>query len=685
MYRFHYGDEAYQLVEADDLVVIRTEAGTDLLQLSMSSTSRDMLPHLVPVSTFPEANVTVYKIVSDTPGKTLRMRNAIRRELTQEEGIRYAGRALRDPKSGTVFVYTENIFVQFKADVPEGRCLQLLQDHNLRVKDRLPFAGNAYFAAAPEGTGLQIFAVANELLTLDEVQTCHPELIREKKDKFIHPMQWHLRETSINGQYIDEDVSVEEAWQLSRGDGVIIAVIDDGFDVEHLEFQTPGKVVAPRNTVRNSDDARPTDPSERHGTACAGVACAAGVDKASGVAPDARLMPIKSGGLGSIAEAKAFAWAADQGADVISCSWGPADGPWYDPLHPAHTVAFALPDSTRLAIEYALDKGRDGRGCVICWAAGNGNEDIRFDGYATHSGVIAVAACNDRGRRSVYSDFGEAVWCCFPSNDFYAPHLNHPRPRTAGIWTTDRRGPLGYNGGGISAESVFGDMAGDYTATFGGTSSACPGVAGVCALMLAVNPNLSWREVKNLLRQSCDRIDEAMGNYSPMGHSPYYGYGRVNAARAVRQAQAALAGEQQFRVEGCASFQREREVALLADGWTGAFPEPDRLLGLRLRLAPFHSGLGIRYWLVLNDLGPSAPAADGDFAGTRDRRRKAIGIAAELTGPLATGYDLRYQARLSDREEPAEGRNGAVCGKASGRGEAVEQVRFWIERRAGGA
>jgi len=681
MYRFHYGDEAYQLVEADDLVVIRTEADTDLLQLNMSSTSRDMLPNLVPVSTFPEANVTVYKIVSDAPGQTLRMRNAMRRELTREAGIRFAGRALRDPKSGIIFIYTENLFVQFRAAVPEERCLELLKQRALQVKDKLSFAGNAYFAAAPEGTGLKVFDIANDLLSLKEVQSCHPELIREKKEKFIHPMQWHLRETSINGQYIDEDVSVEEAWALSRGEGVVIAVIDDGFDVDHMEFRSPGKIVAPRNTIRNSDDARPSDPSERHGTACAGVACAAGFDKASGVAPDARLMPIKSGGLGSIAEAKAFAWAADRGADVISCSWGPADGPWYDPAHPAHTVSFALPDSTRLALEYALEQGREGKGCVICWAAGNGNEDIRYDGYASHPGVIAVAACNDRGRRSVYSDFGEAIWCCFPSNDFYAPHLNHPRPRTAGIWTTDRQGPLGYNGGGVNAESVFGDEAGNYTATFGGTSSACPGVAGVCALMLAVNPGLDRREVKNLLRQSCDRIDEAMGSYNPMGHSPYYGYGRVNAARAVQQALATLGEAPQFKVEGCASFVREREVSIPPDGWAGAFPEPDRLLGLRLRLQPFHAELGIRYWLIVNKLGAAAPAADGNFAGTRDRRRKVIGVAAELTGSLAPQYDLLYEVRLSDRPEVLEARNGEVGGRGSGSSDAVEQVRFRIERR----
>lgn len=67
--------------------------------------------------------------------------------------------------------------------------------------------------------------------------------------------------------------------------------------------------------------------TEDHGTACAGVACAAGLVRASGVAPKAKLIPIRlSSALGSQQEAEAFEWAANNGADVISCSWGPTDG-----------------------------------------------------------------------------------------------------------------------------------------------------------------------------------------------------------------------------------------------------------------------------------------------------------------------------------------------------------------------
>ncbi len=155
------------------------------------------------------------------------------------------------------------------------------------------------------------------------------------------------------------------------------------------------------------------------------------------------------------------------------------------------------------------------------------------DGYASYSKVIAVAACNDRGTQSVYSDFGAAVWCAFPSSDLEHAPFNHLAPLTPGIWTTDRRGAQGYNSG-IAAD---GDTVGNFTNSFGGTSSACPGAAAVAALVLSVNPNLKGAEVKDLFRRACDRIDPQSGEYDAGGHSPKYGYGRLNARTAVELAQ----------------------------------------------------------------------------------------------------------------------------------------------------
>jgi subtilisin-like proprotein convertase family protein len=138
---------------------------------------------------------------------------------------------------------------------------------------------------------------------------------------------------------------------------------------------------------------------------------------------------------------------------------------------------------------------------------------------------MAVAASNDRGRKADYSDIGDALWCSFPSSNG-TPSL------TPGIWTTDVSGPGGYNSGSESD----GDAAGHYTNAFGGTSSACPGAAGVAALVIARDPELRWEQVRKILKQSCDKIDPNGGRYDATGHSHLYGYGRLNAKAAVELA-----------------------------------------------------------------------------------------------------------------------------------------------------
>lgn len=507
-----------RLEDQGDLVVVRSHRRGARHDISpLSRTSRAVQAELSPLFGFPAAGVGVYEAPA---GRS----EDISGVLHEDPEVQFAGRGLRD-QFGAPVLYTENLFVKFVDTATQSQCQETLRGHGLAVKRPLPYAQNAFFAEADRGVGQEVFAVAEGLLARDDVELCHPELIRERSSNGAFPQQWHLQPAVIDGTAIEAHANVAAAWELSEGAGVVIAVIDDGVDIDHEEFASPDKLVSPYSTATRSEDPRPAE-GDNHGTACSGVACADGGHGGSGVAPRARLMPIRNAsGLGSQEEADAFAWAAEHGADVISCSWGPADGDWWDPNDPVHEQVVPLPDSTRLAIDFAVTEGRGGRGCVILWAAGNGNESVDNDGYATYERVIAVAASNDAGQRSAYSDFGDAIWCAFPSNHG-APSL------TAGIWTTDRTGPEGYNAGDAS----LGDEGGNYTNSFGGTSSACPGVAGVAALVLAKNPDLRWEEVKEILRQTCDRIDEASGDYDGRGHSDLYGYGRVNAAAAVRAA-----------------------------------------------------------------------------------------------------------------------------------------------------
>ncbi|SET52613.1 Proprotein convertase P-domain-containing protein [Nitrosomonas marina] len=543
MPKIYYGtkkEPAFELVQSDDLIAVRTRSKRSLTR-STGPVAQPISAELddgVLVVSYPEAGVEVYRIPTDRHVKSVSDRKSALRASPE---VQFAGSVLVDPVSKEPVLYTENIFIKFIDTADPDDCAEIIRDAGLTIKSQPDYATNAYFVEAPTGTGQKIFDIANDLLKHDNVEYCHPELIRPRARKQIFPQQWHLKKTSINGLLIDASVNVAAAHEITQGEGVSIAVIDDGVDIDHPEFSGTGKIVAPRDATLLTNNPRPKDTfgigpnGDNHGTACAGVACANGIDGASGVAPKARLIPIRlASGLGSQREAEAFKWAADNGADVISCSWGPPDGRWWDKNDVKHRSIFQLPASTRLAMDYVTQKGRNGKGCVILFAAGNGNESVDNDGYASYSKVIAVTACNDRGTRSVYSDFGKAAWCAFPSSDFgYAP-FQHPDALTPGIWTTDRIGRHGYNPD--ERGHAAGDPAFNYTNSFGGTSSACPGAAGIAALILSVNPDLKWLEVKTLFKKACDKIDPQNGDYNSEGHSPKYGYGRLNALNAVELA-----------------------------------------------------------------------------------------------------------------------------------------------------
>jgi subtilisin family serine protease len=192
----------------------------------------------------------------------------------------------------------------------------------------------------------------------------------------------------------------------------------------------------------------------------------------------------------------------------VSCSWGAANA--YFPLSTLKSRAI-----TRCATE-----GRGGRGCVVVFAAGNENSDVNapaqgtVSGFAAHPEVLAVAASNSRDERSTYSNFGREISVCAPSNG-------------AGGW-----GVLTADVSGMGPMGPLGYAAGDYTYDFGGTSSACPLVAGVAALLLSVQPNLTAREVKQVLQATARKIGPA-DSYAE-GHSPLFGYGCVNAAEAIQ-------------------------------------------------------------------------------------------------------------------------------------------------------
>ena len=249
---------------------------------------------------------------------------------------------------------------------------------------------------------------------------------------------------------------------------------------------------------------------------------------------------------------------------------------------------------------------------------------------------------------------------------------------TSGIWTTDRLGGAGYNPGG----GTDGDVAGSYTNSFGGTSSSCPGVAGVAALMLAANNDLTSAQVKAIIKNSCDKIDAEFGDYDANGHSPFYGYGKINADTAVENAIMATDTEKvNYEVNGGAEFSKIGEVSITGGQPTVKIPAKSRLLSMALNVNPFCPTLSLEYKTVINGKEASAWTKAESFSGTADGRRKMIGFAIRLTGDLSNQYEVLYQAKLKGKEDWVAEKNGKICGTTKKGGKAIEQIKMEIVKR----
>jgi len=172
------------------------------------------------------------------------------------------------------------------------------------------------------------------------------------------------------------------------------------------------------------------------------------------------------------------------------------------------SVVYSGLDGLRLWV----DKGNDG---TWDWSNSELYAGIPPTGLsypAAFPQAIAVGASTSFDCRAPYSQFGPELDLVTPSS---GSALTQP------IVTTDRTGPAGYN------------ASGDYFAGFGGTSSATPLAAGIAGLVLSRNPGLTAAQVREILESSADKINPSLGAYDSSGHSDRFGYGRVNAQRAL--------------------------------------------------------------------------------------------------------------------------------------------------------
>jgi subtilisin family serine protease len=470
----------------------------------------------------------------------------------------------------TRYYLTAQIIVKFGIDVPTETIESILSEAGVQLLKEYPDLPNTYLIEVTRDAGKNPIKVANALAERDEVEYAEPNLMNRFQSfhlptDTLFPKQWHLK--ARNGPQVveDADVSATEAWEITRGRrDVVVAIIDDGVSIRLSDFSGNGKVVYPKDYVDGNEIPFPVAAhGDYHGTPCAGVAIAEeNAEGVVGIAPGCALMPVR---FDVSTASDDLLWVifnyVGKRADVISCSWGPC--PANAPLSQLLSDKFQ---------ELATSGGPRKRGCVIVFAAGNYNAPLNdpdntsfswrhpvygmievqgsiLNGSATHPNVIAVAASTSLNRKAAYSNWGKEISVCAPSNNFH-PYTMDPLPGL-GIWTTDNE----KYGEGFTSGSEF-------TGRFGGTSSAAPLVAGVAALVISENPELSASEVKQILEETADKIEDTepdpvlgltKGSYDANGHSQWFGHGKVNAARAVQRARElheGATGISNLRIEG---------------------------------------------------------------------------------------------------------------------------------------
>jgi subtilisin-like proprotein convertase family protein/subtilisin family serine protease len=476
---------------------------------------------------------------------------------------------------GNEYLITESFFVKFKPDTPGSRIREYLQAEHLMMEQDL--GNNTFLVRVTDSTGRNPIRTANAAASRSDVEYAEPNLVRQlTRFAFIPPdplfaRQWHLHAPlAVAPDLVDgAGIFAPEAWEVTRGRrDVVVAVADDGFDLTHPDFQGEGKVVAQFNAnIRQNglsagidwDENVQPRPGDYHGTPCLGVAVAEGNGTGVvGVAPNCALVAVRFPLSMTDAHFVLMFQKISPLADVVSCSWG------YGPANAPMSTAFREALAT-----LARTGGRRGKGLVICVAAGNNNcpvkdlnntQTYRFRtelGIRSHSGpidrwiaahpdVITVSASTSRMTRSAYSSWGEQICVCAPSDNW--DDLGESNPPGLSIVTTDNEG--------VGPGSDF-TPGSQFTDRFGGTSSATPTVAGVCALMLSSNAALTAGEVKQILEQTADKnlslvTDTPVnrpGDFSADGFSLWFGHGKVNAFRAVEEAASAAATEQTVDVE----------------------------------------------------------------------------------------------------------------------------------------
>tara|TARA_E500000331_G_C17252381_1_gene711724 strand:- start:138 stop:1889 length:1752 start_codon:yes stop_codon:yes gene_type:complete len=373
-------------------------------------------------------------------------------------------------------------------------------------------------------------AILENLSFIKTVQINQYFTLQDCSNDPLYDRQWYLENTGTPLQFngtAGADIQVNDAWNISKGTDIIVAILDSGIDTLHSEFTgrlLPGFDAFATDSINTNGYPFLNFDQNAHGTACAGIVGAAQDNEIgiSGVAPEAILVPVRIffyielnnqivpfTNMNALLTGSAYSWNTI-GADVISCSAGLTE----------EFINLLTIDTTicNEELRMAHTEGRNGKGTALFFSAGNENSpNVLWP--ANLNATIAVGAsdmCDTRKRpndcsgENWGSDYGETL-------DFVAPGVK--------IATCDISGTPGYAGN-------------DYSLNFNGTSAACPIAAGIGALLLAENPSLTSNEIRHLLNITSEKVEPYI--YDSINSDGTWneevGHGRVNAYLALTQA-----------------------------------------------------------------------------------------------------------------------------------------------------
>ncbi|XP_050100411.1 furin-like protease 1, isoforms 1/1-X/2 [Anopheles aquasalis] len=320
------------------------------------------------------------------------------------------------------------------------------------------------------------------------------------------PEMWYLNRG--NGL----DMNVIPAWKEGvTGKGVVVTILDDGLESDHPDLEHNYDPQASYDVNSSDNDPMPhydlTD-SNRHGTRCAGeVAATANNSKcAVGIAFGARVGGVRmlDGDVTDIVEARSLGYNS-QHIDIYSASWGPDDD--------GKTVDGPGELATRAFIE-GVRNGRGGKGSIFIWASGNGgreHDNCNCDGYTNSIWTLSISSASQEGLVPWFSEMCSST-----------------------LATT-------YSSGNTNEKQVITtDLHHTCTSSHTGTSASAPLAAGIAALVLEANRNLTWRDLQHIVVRTAKPGNLSDPNWSVNGvgrrvsHS--FGYGLMDAAAMVRVA-----------------------------------------------------------------------------------------------------------------------------------------------------